>query len=120
LFALAPLGGCASDQINTAPTSLVGENIQVAVRRLGYPDQKRDVLGATLYIWRSDNVMAMPLANTTTTPRMVGVAPTMATYATTPEDCVLELGVDSNGTITTWRWSGEMIGCEAYVRELVR
>jgi hypothetical protein len=80
---------------------LKGQNIRVAIERLGYPTEQREVLGDTVYTW---STLGPVVANSF----MVGQL-----Y------CVIEVGTDSAGTIKEAHFHGNA-GCGPYARALSR
>lgn len=50
LFTLL-LGACAPSPIGPGLQALKGQNIRTAINYLGYPDQKQEIVGDTVYIW---------------------------------------------------------------------
>lgn len=119
------LTGCVSEQLNKGLGFMVGQNIQYAVSRLGYPDAQREMLGDTLYIWSSSHNVALPMATTQSTYGTVGNVPvygttTGMTYIPANFNCTIQLAVGADQTIKSWQWSGNMGGCEQYAQRLAQ
>lgn len=122
IFALG-LAGCVSRNMNEGLQGLIGQDIHVAVDRLGYPDAQRTVLGDKVYIWSASHNVSLPMTTMSTTTGSVGGAPvygttTNTTFVDTNFNCTITLGTDTNGRIKNYRWSGNMGGCEQYARAL--
>ncbi len=73
--------------MDSAVQSLKGQNITSVVAKLGYPTEKRDMLGHTIYGWKTGN------------PYGGGMY------------CNLDLVVDSNDKIESGSWDGNNGGC---------
>jgi hypothetical protein len=120
---LAGLSGCLSDQMNKGLSFMVGQNIQYAVARLGYPDAQRTMLGDTIYVWGTSRDVDVPMTTSSSTYGTVGSTPySGTTYGTTfvraNLNCTIQLGTTPDGTIKTWQWNGNMAGCMQYARRL--
>jgi hypothetical protein len=125
IAATVGLTGCVGDHMNDGLQSLVGQDIHVAVARLGYPDGQRTMLGDTIYIWSSNHSAVLPLTTTNTTTGNVGGVPVYGTQTNTnfvPMNfaCTIQIATDKSGRITTWQWSGNMGGCQPYANALRR
>ena len=83
LLAVISLSGCVGQHMDEGLSNLVGQNISVAVARLGYPDSKREMMGDTIYVWGRSQNSVMPMSNTSTTTGMVGGAPVYGTTTST-------------------------------------
>jgi hypothetical protein len=117
------LSGCLSDQMNTGLSFMVGQNIQFAVSRLGYPDGQREMLGDTIYVWSTSREVNLPMMTTSTTTGSVGTVPiygqTMSTqFVPANFNCTIELGAGPDNIIKSWQWSGNIGGCMQYARAL--
>jgi len=77
------LSGCVG--MKDATQSLKGQDITVVVRKLGYPTEKREMLGRTIYRWNTGNPRGM--------------------Y------CNLDVVVQQNDIIETGSWEGNNGGC---------
>jgi hypothetical protein len=119
------LSGCASDELNNGLGFSPAQNIEFVVSRLGHPDSKRELLGDTIYIWStSQNVDLL----TTTTSTTMGIAGTPPGYGTSMGmafvpanfDCTMQLAVGTDGTIKSWKWSGDLGACAGYAQALSR
>lgn len=119
------LTGCVEQHMNEGLRALVGQDIQMAVNRLGYPDGKREILGKTIYVWSASHSAVLPMASTSTTYGQIGGVPVYGTstnmnFVPANFNCTIQLAVGSNNTIETWQWSGNMGGCQPYARALTR
>lgn len=119
------LAGCVSvyDQMNTGLAALVGQDIKIAVNKIGYPDSQREMMGATIYTWAMEHHGAMVLPTVSTTTGSIGGTPySQNTYGSevvsTHAQCKIELATDSSGTITRYQWNGNGRGCGRYTRAL--
>ena len=80
---LSGLSGCASVDKNF--TKFEGRNVQAVVSRLGYPQEKMEMMGKTIYKWKHGNPMGY--------------------Y------CALDAIVDKNDTIVDFGYTGNNGGC---------
>jgi hypothetical protein len=83
--------GCVG--IDSAAQPYMGKNISMVVGKLGYPTDKREMLGHTIYTWKTGN-------------------PNQGVY------CNLDLGVDENNVVTSGNWEGTNGGCMALAARL--
>ena len=53
LFLIAPilLGACAQSAVGPGLDALRGKNVRTAITYLGYPDEKQQIMGDTVYTW---------------------------------------------------------------------
>jgi hypothetical protein len=96
-FALAAgtvicLSGCIG--MDNAVQSLRGKNITVAVAKLGYPSEERDMLGHSIYSWKTGNPFGGGLY------------------------CNFDLVVDSSNKIENGSWEGNNGGCASLAGRL--
>lgn len=124
LLALA-LAACATRQLNEGLKGLMGQNIQTAVSRLGYPDGQRTMMGNTIYIWSGSHSAAIPLMTTSSTSGMVGGTPVYGTTTNTNwvpvnYNCTIQIATDSDGVIKSYQWSGNEGGCRQYANAISR
>jgi hypothetical protein len=122
LVALA-LSACVSDQMNQGLGFMVGQNIQTAVSRLGYPDAQRTMLGDTIYVWSTNHQVDLPMTTTSTIMGNVGTVPVYGTamgttYVPANFNCTIQLGVGPGDIIKNWQWTGNMGGCARYANAL--
>ena len=125
LLVAAVLSGCVAENMNKGLQGLVGEDIHIAVARLGYPSTQRQMLGDTIYVWGSSQNAVMPLTTSNYTTGMVGGTPVYGTTTNTTlvpvnYNCTIQLAVDSSGIIKSWQWNGNMGGCAQYANSLTR
>jgi hypothetical protein len=123
LFVLGLLSGCVSQNMNAGLQGLLGRDIHVAVDKLGYPNQKRQMLGDTIYVWAiSDTSMGVVPITDTTTGHVgsVPIAATTTSYVPTVENlhCEIELAVGANNIIKHWEWRGNMGACAGWANRL--
>lgn len=123
LACLLSLGGCVFQNMTKGLDALKGQNIQVAVNELGYPDGQRTMLGHTIYVWGRSEDTVLPTFNTSTTNGMIGNTPVYGTTTTTNlipvnYNCTIQIMVDSNNIIQSWQFTGNRGGCSAYANDL--
>jgi hypothetical protein len=75
-----------------ATQKLEGQNIGVLVSKLGYPSDKREILGRTIYRWNTGNPRGM--------------------Y------CNLDVAVSENNIIQSGNWDGNNGGCGSLASRL--
>ena len=79
------------NNMQTVTQSLAGEDISVVVSKLGYPNEKREMLGHTIYRWNTGNPQGQGLGGM---------------Y------CNLDVVVDDDNKIERGNWDGNNGGCE--------
>ncbi len=84
------LAGCVG--MSAATTALRGQDIAMAVSKLGYPDDKQEMFGNTVYRWKTGNQYGGWFCN-------------------------LNLVADSRGKIISGSWSGNG-GCSSLAERL--
>jgi hypothetical protein len=117
------LSGCVTTQMNKGLEFMVGQKIDAAVARLGYPDAQRTMLGDTIYIWNTSHNVNLPMTTTSMTTGYAGSTPvygsTISTqYVRANFNCTIQLGTTTDGVIKSWQWQGNMGGCATYARML--
>jgi hypothetical protein len=90
LLIFLTLIGCAS--IDSEWKKFKGRNISVLVDKISYPTEKRDMLGKTIYLWKTGNPRGL--------------------Y------CDLEVVVDEKNTILEGNYNGNNGGCENLARRM--
>ncbi len=78
--------------LDSAVEPFIGQDIASVVNRLGFPTEKREMLGHTIYTWKTGTPSQM--------------------Y------CDLDLVVDSGGKITGRNWNGNNGGCSTLAGRL--
>jgi hypothetical protein len=119
------LGGCVAQNMNAGLNNLMGQNIHAAVDRIGYPNDQRQILGDTVYVWGTSQNTVIPMSTMNTTTGMVGGVPVYGTTTSTNFvpvnfNCTIQIATTPDGTIKNWRWSGNMGGCSSYANALKR
>lgn len=121
LFAALCLSGCNTfKDMDAGINSLVGQNIDVAFQRLGYPNQEGQLAGKTVYVWGVSRQSNMTLFTPRTTTGYVGATPfsyTTNTITNVPirEECTLRVFVDPATKLITYSdWEGNIAGCQRY------
>ena len=119
------LSGCVAQHLNEGLSKLTGQNIETAVATLGYPDGKREIMGKTIYIWHTSQNTIMPMTTFNNTYGTVGNTPVYGTSTGTEFvpanlNCTIELVTNASDTIISWKWSGNMGGCQSYASSLTR
>jgi hypothetical protein len=127
LLVIAFLGllcSCVAQNMNSGLTYLLGQDIRVAVSKIGYPNEKREMLGDRLYIWgvKNTETAIVPVLSGSTNGYIGTVSINTTTTSMVPITntyyCSIELAVDSNNRITHYEWRGNMGGCASYANRL--
>ena len=86
------ISGCAHSlgDFSRQMNELVGQPVQTAFARLGYPDRQEEIAGNTVYYWGTD--------------QPVGAS------------CTFKI-VASKGIVESWDGYGNAAGCGSYVRD---
>lgn len=115
--------GCASTYVDAGLNDLLGKNINLAFKVMGYPDAKQEFGGDIIYIWghSSSSTMFVPQVNTTT--GYVGSNSfTANTYSNVAvpvnANAKIKIVSDSSGTITGYEWQGNQYGLGVYSNRL--
>ena len=123
------LSGCATTTANktldNGLTSLVGQPIQAAYDRLGYPNGSQVMNGDTFYIWSTNRNVVMPMYNNGTAYGTVGTTPfqvntSMPGMMPMNFNCSIRLIAGADGVIKSWDYQGNAGGCQGYVKMLKR
>lgn len=123
------LAGCATTTTNktldNGLTSLVGQPIQAAYDRLGYPNGSQTMNGDTFYVWSTNRNVVMPTYNNGTAYGTVGTTPfqvntSMPGMMPMNFNCSIRLIVGGDGIIKSWDYQGNAGGCQGYVKMLKR
>jgi hypothetical protein len=93
-------------QIRDGLNPLLGQPIQAAIDRLGYPSEQRQILGDTVYVWSNQ-------------PGSVAYVSGNVAFAS-PLWCEIQIGTNPDGTIKRWQSRGNNGGCMAYANALSR
>jgi hypothetical protein len=128
------VAGCALQTLDQALPQLHGKNIRAAIDLLGYPDQRLEVAGETVYIWNTVSTTSylQPVTtHSTGTASAFGqggyafgsTSGTSTTYVpqTSTSQCTLKIVVDRKDLITGANYSTDADGgftCEPYARRL--
>jgi hypothetical protein len=88
LAAILALAGCIMHKLEKQLTPLIGQDIHVAIKRMGYPNATREVVGDTVYTWTTD--------------------------WRAPDPCKIELVAAPSGIIKTYSAEGTDPGCARY------
>jgi hypothetical protein len=128
LMCAVVLPGCATfGQLETGLNSMIGQDLSIAVAKLGFPTSERTVAGMKLVEWgRSNNAtFLMPTASTTNGYAQYGnrmanySATTTSTTAVTMNfQCRIILQVDTSNTIRRYQYEGNIGGCASYIQAL--
>jgi hypothetical protein len=120
LIAALLIGGCVTTESIIAPLrAMKGQSIQVAVAKLGYPAEKREMLGDSIYVW-STNRQALLIMPTTTLGAVGRVGYSQTSYGATPAQlyCTIQIATDAADVIKRVQFEGNQGGCRMYAREL--
>jgi hypothetical protein len=117
-FAALTVSGCAVEQLADGIRALEGRHIETASHILGMPNFKREMLGKTVYTWRTDHVTDMTTLDTRPTTGDVGGVPFVANTMDTgsmpvPVACQIDLTVDAQGVIEHYEVQGNA-GCRKW------
>jgi hypothetical protein len=107
--------------------TLIGEPLDVAINRLGYPNAERQIAGHHVYVWSSNStgVIAMPQTTYGTatafnrfgTAHVVGNTTSFVPMAV-GYNCEIDLEVDTADRIRSYQYNGNIGGCRGYNRRL--
>jgi|GEM_PF-3192580 len=89
VIALA-LPGCVGDRLRETLEAYKGQDIDTVVAKLGYPTEQREMLGRTIYTWKTGNPSGQGLGGFF---------------------CNLDIVVDQSNRIDRGSWQGNNGGC---------
>ncbi len=122
--AVLSVGGCSTfSNMETGLNTLIGQPLDAAIARIGYPSGQMQVGNDTVYAWGRQFSMNMPRYNQATTTGRVGGTGFSATTGYTSYDnvtyeCNVKIITDERGIIKTWEFDGNIGGCDAYSKRL--
>jgi hypothetical protein len=98
-------------------------SIKDAVDVWGYPDAKHEMLGSMIYVWSTSHSAILPSLQTSTTTGSIGGTPIGAQtrsleWIPVSADCTIQLVEGEGGSIKTWKWEGNEMGCDSYMRAI--
>lgn len=120
LVAMLALIGCTSFSVfDKELPKLVGQPIDVAVQKLGFPNSEQTIMGQKVYTWSTRQTGTSVVPTTSFTTAYVGNTPVSATTTSyTTQDysmsCVLRLIVDDKGIIRRYSYDGNNGACFTY------
>lgn len=123
LLAALPLAACASyERLDSGLNTLVGQDREVAIARLGFPDEQREIAGKDVFIWetgfrwydrggyyggcsqRYGGIRSMSC---------VGFAPSIAS-----NHCQVRVIAEKSGKITDVDRQGDVGACQTFANRL--
>jgi hypothetical protein len=123
-FSAALLGGCGLS-MDKSLKPMVGQNVEVAVAKLGYPDRQLTTPGDTYYLWSTQTEHSALMFHSTgggMTGRVGGDPVAMSAYANAvapiAATCNIQMAVDTTNTIQRYAWQGN--DCGSYLRAMRR
>lgn len=120
----AIVSGCASfGDLEAGLNSLVGKPVDTAVHIFGYPDSRVPYEDKTIMVWGSRGIGAYSVPQTAYSTGYVG---NYAYYGQTQynqtvyyeQKCEIKLICDSENTILTWQYKGNLAGCNPYISSI--
>lgn len=122
------LAGCATwGQMNDGLNGLLGQPINVAISKIGYPATEQTIAGSKLYRWGVSRQSIDYMPTTTTTNGYIGVGSGLTPYSATTMGgtfipvnytCQITLAVDAREIITHYEYNGNLGGCEPFIKAL--
>ncbi len=121
--ALPLLAACASfDALDQGLATLKGQNRDVAIARLGFPDEQREIAGKDVYIWQRGGMWYSPGGYYGGCSDRYGGIRSMSCVGFAPSivdaHCTVRVIADKSGTIVDADRSGDPQTCEYYARRL--
>lgn len=118
--------GCVSfSGIDAGVHSLLGQNVDQVVDRIGYPTEQREFEGRKLYVWSNSQNYTMYLPQTSQTTGSVYGAGGYANYNSTTTynapmplhyECTVILEVGADHIVQREQWHGNLGGCARYAK----
>ncbi|MBG7619367.1 hypothetical protein I5R65_07815 [Herbaspirillum sp. AP02] len=128
IITAAALTGCATwGQLDDGLKGLLGQPIDVAINKIGYPNSEQTIAGRKLYRWGSSSQQMAYMPTTTTTNGYAGVGSGFTPYSSTTTGgtfvplnytCQITLEVDAKQIIQRYQADGNLGGCEPYIKAL--
>lgn len=128
VLSILTISGCATwGQMNEGLQGLLGQPIDVAVNKIGYPTSEQTIAGRKLYRWGSSSQQVAYMPTTTSTTGSFGVGTGFTPYSATTTggtfvpvnyNCQITLEVDAKQIIQRYQADGNLGGCEPYIKAL--
>lgn len=110
------MSGCASHYREMDQNLAEIKTVTEASQFIGYPNQKRTMLGHDIYTW-TNSVQSMTVMPTFGSVGSINT--TAVTSAPTTESCTIELiTVKDSLDVDSYQWQGSLQGCNRYAEEL--
>lgn len=126
LVAAFVLAGCTSFSVlDKEMPKLVGQPIDVAVSKLGFPNAEQTIMGKKVYTWSTTETGTSIVPTTSYSTAYVGTTPISAqttTYSTQDYtlSCTLRVIVDDKGIVQNFNYTGNNGACFTYSNRLTR
>ena len=119
----ALLCGCATGMMEKGLGALVGKDVQTAFKVLGYPSDKQEVGGETVYFWLLTRFETYAAPRTSTAYGSVGNAPALGTITNIQterrrDSCLVKMITASNGQIISSEYEGNSSACSRFAGQL--
>jgi hypothetical protein len=123
LLVAAPLAACASfDRLDQGLATLEGQNRDVAIARLGYPTEQKEIAGKDVFIWRRGNMFYQPGTYFGGCSDRYGGLRSMSCVGFMPgvtdTRCTVRVIADKDGTIVETDRDGDPSSCGYYADRL--
>lgn len=127
LLGISILSGCATGKVEEGLHLLQGQKLKTAISYLGYPDNKLEVDGDTVYEWDYNNTftgiqaVSQPYSGSIYgAGGSVGYSGQTTAYVpqTIRHHCSIRLVTDKKSTIIGTAWKGNPAGCSDYADAL--
>lgn len=122
------LTGCVTwSQFDDGLNALVGQPINAAIAKIGYPNTEQIIAGQKVYRWGTSSQGLISMPSQTTTIGSVGTGLgyrpyTATTYGSTmvpvSYQCTLTIVADEQEVIRNYGYDGNLGGCERYINAL--
>lgn len=123
ILAALALAGCANfEALDAGLDTLKGQNRDVAIQRLGFPDDQKEIAGKDVYIWTTGGTFYQPGSYFGGCSDRYGGIRSMSCVgfmpSTTYAFCEIRVIADKSGTIVDTERRGDAATCEQYANRL--
>ncbi len=122
-LAVLALAGCANfETLDAGLNTLKGQNRDVAIARLGFPTDQKEIAGKDVYIWSTGGVYSQPSTYYGGCSDRYGGIRSMSCVSFMPSTvyafCEIRVIADKSGTIVATERRGDAATCETYANRL--
>ena len=121
---VAIVGGCATGaNMDAGLATLVGQDLNFAMSKLGLPSGQMPIQGNTVYVWGSSQNVSIPTTQTVNHRGTIGLTnySGTSTYQSSNNvnyNCTIRLVVSPQNQVVGYDWAGNIGGCYKWAQRL--